>query len=152
MKPSEVDTVCTIIDSNLPAEFHGWPVYFGWDEIAVQHHVSVVPLGKWLELHLGFDPQVDITVQNWLTTPQQLMLEVTAGAIFHDPDGDLKRVRSKLEWHPNDRRISIGGFISDEQFIHFKRFWDYPHNNYNSEFVPHCQSVSRLHLLQLFVN
>ena len=99
---SEVDAVRTTIDSNLPEEFHGWPVHFGWDEVAVQHHVNVVPLGEWLESHLGFDPQVDITVQNWLTTPQQLLLEVTAGAVFHDPDGALKRVRNKLEWYPND--------------------------------------------------
>ena len=99
---SEVDTVRRIIDSGLPEEFHGWPARFGWDEVAVQHHVNVVSLEKWLESHLGFDPQVDITVQNWLTTPQQLLLEVTAGAVFHDPNGDLKRVRSKLEWYPND--------------------------------------------------
>ena len=99
---SEVDAVRTIIDSNLPTEFHGWPVYFGWDEMPVQHHVNVVPLGEWLKSHLGFNPQVNITVQDWLTTPQQLLLEVTAGAVLHDPDGDLKRVRSKLEWYPND--------------------------------------------------
>ena len=99
---SEVDTVRRIIDSGLPEEFHGWPARFGWDEVAVQHHVNVVSLEKWLESHLGFDPQMDITVQNWLTTPQQLLLEVTAGAVFHDPNGDLKRVRSKLEWYPND--------------------------------------------------
>ena len=99
---SEVDTIRRIIDSGLPEEFHGWPARFGWDEVAVQHHVNVVSLEKWLESHLGFDPQVDITVQNWLTTPQQLLLEVTAGAVFHDQNGDLKRVRSKLEWYPND--------------------------------------------------
>ena len=99
---SEVDAVRTIIDSSLPAEFHGWPVYFGWDEVAVQHHVNIAPLGEWLESHLGFNPQADITVQNWLTTPQQLLLEATAGAVFHDPDGNLKRVRSKLEWYPSD--------------------------------------------------
>ncbi len=99
---SEVDAVRTIIDSNLPTEFHGWHVRFGWDEVAVQHHVHVVPLGEWLKSHLGFNPQVKITVQNWLTTPQQLLLGVTAGAVFHDPDGDLKRVRSNLEWYPKD--------------------------------------------------
>ena len=99
---SEVDTIRTIIDSSLPEEFHNLPVYFGWDEVAVQHHVNVATLGEWLESHLGFDPQVDITVQNWLTTPQQLLLEVTAGAVFHDPNEDLKRVRGKLEWYPND--------------------------------------------------
>ncbi len=99
---SDVDVVRTIIDSSLPEEFHGWPVYFGWDEVAVQHHVHVAPLGEWLKSHLGFDLQVDITVQSWLTTPQQLLLEVTAGAVFHDPAGDLKRVRNKLEWYPDD--------------------------------------------------
>ena len=99
---SEVDAIRTIIDSELPEEFHGLPVRFGWDEVAVQHHVSVVTLEEWLESHLEFDPQVDITVQNWLTTPQQLLLEVTTGAVFHDPDGDLKRVCSKLAWYPND--------------------------------------------------
>ena len=99
---SEVNAVRTIIDSGLPEEFHGWPVRFGWDEVAVQHHVHVGTLGQWLESHLGFDPQVDITSQNWLTTPQQLLLEVTTGAVFHDPDSDLKRIRSKLEWYPND--------------------------------------------------
>ena len=98
----EVDAVRKIIDSGLPEEFHGWPVYFGWDEVAVQHHVNVAPLEEWLESHLGFDPRADITVQNWLTAPQQLLLEVTAGSVFHDSDGDLKRVRSKLEWYPND--------------------------------------------------
>ena len=99
---SEVDVVRTIIGSSLPAEFHSWPVYFGWDEVAVQHHVTVASLETWFESHLGFNPQVDITVQNWLTTPQQLLLEVTAGAVFHDPDGNLKRVRSRLEWYPSD--------------------------------------------------
>ena len=43
---SEVDTVRRIIDSNLPEEFHGWPARFGWDEVAVQHHVNVVSLEK----------------------------------------------------------------------------------------------------------
>ncbi len=102
LEPSDVDAVRTIIDASLPEEFHGWSVRFGWDEIPVQHHVNVVPLGEWLKSHLGFNPQVKITVQNWFTTPQQLLLGVTAGAVFHDPDGDLKRVRSNLEWYPKD--------------------------------------------------
>lgn len=99
---SQVNATHAAIDSGLPAEFHGWPVRFGWDEVAVQHHVSVLTLEEWLKSHLGFDPQVSITTQNWLTTPQQLLLEVTEGAVFYDPDGELERVRSKLEWYPND--------------------------------------------------
>ena len=99
---SEVDTTRKTINSGLPEEFHGWPVQFGWDEVSVQHHVRVVTLEEWLESHLGFNPQVDISIQNWLMTPQQLLLEVTEGAVFCDPEGDLRRVRSKLQWYPDD--------------------------------------------------
>ena len=99
---SEVDATRKTINFGLPEEFHGWSVQFGWDEVAVQHHVNVITLKEWLESHLGFDPQVDISVQNWLMTPQQLLLEVTEGAVFCDPDGDLGGVRSKLQWYPDD--------------------------------------------------
>ena len=99
---SEVDATRKTINPGLPEEFHGWSVQFGWDEIAVQHHVDVVTLEEWLKSHLGFDPQVNISVKNWLMTPQQLLLEVTKGEVFHDPDGDLERVRSKLKWYPDD--------------------------------------------------
>ena len=49
---SQVDATRAAIDSGLPAEFQGWPVRFGWDEVAVQHHVSVLTLEEWLASHL----------------------------------------------------------------------------------------------------
>ena len=96
------DFLCKVLCISRIFCFHGWPVQFGWDEVAVQHHVNVITLEEWLKSHLGFDPQVVISVQNWLMTPQQLLLEVTEGAAFYDPDGDLRRVRSKLQWYPDD--------------------------------------------------
>lgn len=98
----EVEGARAAIDSGLPETFRGWPVYFGWDEVAVQHHVEVSTLEEWLTAHLGFDLQGEIGIQNWLAMPQQLLLEVTAGAVFHDADGSLGRVRKKLAWYPDD--------------------------------------------------
>ena len=43
-----------------------------------------------------------VSTRDWLATPQQLLLEVTAGAVFHDPTGDLTSVRETLAWYPDD--------------------------------------------------
>jgi Domain of unknown function (DUF4037) len=90
------------IDANLPDEFRGWPTRFGWDAVPVSHHVEIAPLGEWLRVQLGFDPRQGISVQDWLSTPQQTLLEVTGGAVFHDGLGELTAVRESLAWYPHD--------------------------------------------------
>jgi hypothetical protein len=90
------------VDEGLPEEFRGWPTRFGWDEHPVVHRVRVTTLAAWLEEQLGFDPRGGMTSNDWLTTPQQLLLEVTAGAVFHDGLGELAPLRSELEWYPRE--------------------------------------------------
>jgi Domain of unknown function (DUF4037) len=99
---SEVEEVRAVVDAGLPDKFHGWPVRFGWDKVAPRHHVEVTTLDEWLTEQLGFDPRGEISTRNWLTMPQQLLLEVTEGAVFFDPDGALAGVRTALEWYPDD--------------------------------------------------
>jgi hypothetical protein len=43
-----------------------------------------------------------MTSPDWLTTPQQRLLEVTAGAVFHDGLGELEPLRRSLAWYPED--------------------------------------------------
>jgi hypothetical protein len=38
----------------------------------------------------------------WVTLPQQSLLEMTSGRIFRDDIGAVTRVRSALEWYPDD--------------------------------------------------
>ncbi len=90
------------IDSGLPESYRGWPTRFGWDAVPVSHHVQVTPLGEWLEEQLGFDPRRGMSARDWLVTPQQLLLEVTAGAVFHDGLGELRPLRESLRWYPDD--------------------------------------------------
>jgi len=97
-----VATVKETIDAGLPDEFRGWPTRYGWDEVPVSHHVEVAPLGEWLEGRLGFDPRGGIATRHWLATPQQILLELTSGGVFHDPGGDLAAVRAALAWYPDD--------------------------------------------------
>ena len=88
--------------AGLPTGFRGWAVCYGWDEVPVQHHVTVVPLDEWLTSRLGFNPETGISTVDWLITPQQLLLEVTGGGVFQDQDGRLEHIRADLAWYPDD--------------------------------------------------
>jgi hypothetical protein len=96
------DEVRDSVERDLPGEFRGWPTRYGWDDTPVQHHVAVAELGAWLEERLGLDPRAGLEAYDWLSLPQQLLLEVTGGAVFHDPDGELAALREGLSWYPDD--------------------------------------------------
>lgn len=98
----DVEDVRDAIDAGLPVEFRGWPTRFGWDDVPVTHHVEVAALGPWLEERIGFDAREAIEPLQWLCAPQQRLLEVVSGAVFHDPDGELAAVRAALAWYPRD--------------------------------------------------
>lgn len=91
-----------VMTAELPAEFQGWPTHFGWDAWPVTHHVEVTTLGQWLRGRLGFDPSEGVSLQAWLSTPQQRLLEATAGGVFHDEGGELSAVREALAWYPDE--------------------------------------------------
>lgn len=90
------------LDASMPEDFGGWPTRYGWDAAPVQSHIVVGTLRGWLVRQLGFDPTPGMRTMDWLTTPQQLLLEVTAGAVFHDDLGELTAVRDALAWYPRD--------------------------------------------------
>jgi Domain of unknown function (DUF4037) len=75
----------------VPAQFRGWPT-----------EALVVGIGTFLTGELGFDPRGGITTTDWLVTPQQALLSVTAGAVYHDGLGELEPVRHQLAWYPHE--------------------------------------------------
>jgi hypothetical protein len=77
--------------AGVPAQFRGWPT-----------EVVVVGIGTFLTWQLGFDPRGGITTTDWLVTPQQSLLSVTAGAVYHDGLGELEPVRRELAWYPRE--------------------------------------------------
>jgi hypothetical protein len=100
--PGDLAPVRAAIDGGLPAEYRGWPVAFGWDAVPVAHHVHVVPLADWLRAQLGCNPLAELTFVDWLTIPQQRLLGVVRGAVYHDPNGALAAVRERLDYFPPD--------------------------------------------------
>ena len=69
---------------------------------AVEHLVEVhEPQAVFVAL-LGFDPNRGVRLEDWLLTPSQLLLSVTAGAVFHDGLDVLRRAQEALGWYPQD--------------------------------------------------
>ena len=105
VEAAEVENVRQLIDQNLPAAFRERPVRYGWDAVPVQHHVNVSTLDDWLIDQFGFSVGAQLTTEQWLLAPQQRLLGITAGAVYHDSKGELNRVRSQLARFPDDVRM-----------------------------------------------
>ncbi|GIJ65529.1 DUF4037 domain-containing protein [Virgisporangium ochraceum] len=101
--PDEVGPVAGRLDA-LPAEFAGFPVRYGLSRTpeVVDHHVEVTTPGRFFRRHLGTDPAGGMAVADWVLAPTQVLRTLTAGAVFHDPAGDLARRREALGWYPDD--------------------------------------------------
>lgn len=97
-----VEEVTVAVDEGLPATYRGWPIRYGWDHVPVRHHVDVTTLRAWLVATLGIDASTGFSTIDWLLTPQQKLLEVTAGAVYHDDTAQLRHTREVLAWYPDD--------------------------------------------------
>jgi hypothetical protein len=51
---------------------------------------------------LGVDPAAGMSLADWLLAPTQTLASLTAGAVFHDPQGALAGRRAVLRWYPDD--------------------------------------------------
>jgi broad specificity phosphatase PhoE len=97
----DVERAAELVRRALPETVHGWPTHFGWDDIPARSWVEVSALEDWLMARLGLFPQDPVATLDWLLMPQQLILEITSGPVFHDEPGELGAVRARLEWYPD---------------------------------------------------
>ena len=95
-KKTSFDELRAQIAQRLPQKFSGYPTAFDVDS------VEVFDLTEYVDMTLGFDPRAGVKLRDWLSTPSQLLLEVTEGEVFHDGLRQLEGIRSALEWYPHD--------------------------------------------------
>jgi hypothetical protein len=98
---ADIAAVRAAVAAGLPETFAGHPVRYGWDDVPVDHHVTVTTLPEWLFEQLGVDATRGMGVADWLATPQQRLLGVIGGAVYADHGGGLERVRRELAWYPD---------------------------------------------------
>ncbi|MFC0673917.1 DUF4037 domain-containing protein [Brachybacterium hainanense] len=87
----------------LPAEHRGFPTrWFSLASGAIDDHLEVDTLAGWLAARL---PTITTTVPDsarWLATPQQHLLQLTQGEVFHDDTAELTALRQAHAWYPAD--------------------------------------------------
>jgi len=110
----EATAVSAILSNNLPSTFRGYPVHFGPPDeegtrLLVQNHVGpiahrieVTTVRCFFQNYMALDPFADLSVADWLTTPQQLLLGATTGQVYVDGLGQLTAVRHRLAYYPHD--------------------------------------------------
>ena len=102
--------ISNVLDEELPAEFIGHSTNF---EIAVdedqrgkvrskKHNIDVETIDEFFGRYLGCNPYGEISVADWLTFPEQKLLTVTSGRVFHDGLGELEPIRQKYRYYPKD--------------------------------------------------
>ena len=117
----------------LPPTFHGYPTNFTAPNPLdagvrllepgisgqINHHIAVMTIGGFLESALGISTADALSARDWLTFPEQKLLEVTGGAIYHDGLGMLMPLREQLAYYPHDvwlyRLASQWQRISEEE-------------------------------------
>lgn len=97
--------VSRTLGERLPREFLGYPVAFlepgARAERPLSHRVEFHEPQEWFTARLGCSPAGALSVRHWLSIPQQRLLELTAGEVFHDDLG-IQEVRDSLAWYPRD--------------------------------------------------
>ncbi|WP_079571745.1 DUF4037 domain-containing protein [Krasilnikoviella flava] len=104
----DVATVDAQLEATLPAEHRGLPTRFAttWEPV-VRHRVEVATPRGFARSRLGLDPVTDLDAAGWLSLTGQSVLEVTAGAVFHDGPGELTAIRETLRWYPHDLWLHV---------------------------------------------
>ena len=101
VEEADVEAAGVALDA-LPDEHRGWPTRVGSDRIPFRVHVDVWTVSGWVKDRLGVDPRPGLSALDWLALPQQLLLEATAGTVFHDGLRELEPLRRSLDWYPHD--------------------------------------------------
>jgi hypothetical protein len=104
-----------MLSRKLPRTFMGYPTNFtppdpadngtqllaATTEGPINHRVEVLPLQGFFRDYLGVALRDPLTPADWLTLPEQKLLAVTAGDVFHDEIG-LAAIRERLAYYPRD--------------------------------------------------
>ncbi len=112
--PALKNKIAKALANHLPYEFMGYSTSFGKPESngvrhavkvtsgTVSHMINISAVRSFFQARLGFDPYQSITAVDWLTFPQQRLLELTSGEVYYDGLNELRKLRAKLAYYPKD--------------------------------------------------
>lgn len=110
------NTLDKALRHQLPLSFRGYPVNFSepdWSDGGTQrmqsigagpvrHLIQIETVDGFVRRCLGVDLAAELGPLDWLALPEQALLEITAGAVYHDGLGTLEPARQRFAYHPHD--------------------------------------------------
>ena len=107
--------VYDVLRQELPLLFHGYSTHFGkpnpqdhgvhvsedTETGPVEHLIAIETIPAYWQKTGMIEPLCEPMVTEWLTIPQQQLLEWTAGKVFHDDYG-LESFHQRFAWYPRD--------------------------------------------------
>ena len=95
---SEASVIHRNIIAHLPESFRGFPTRR--DESA--DNIVVTTVSKWLQDNLSIADIDELKISDWLSFPQQHLLQFTGGALFSNSLGQYEHAKKILSWYPDD--------------------------------------------------
>jgi Domain of unknown function (DUF4037) len=89
------------LEKQLPATFLGYPVRYHFGTGDCLHQVRVWTMQRFVKARLGFDIAGELSPTDWLSFPQQRLLTLTKGMVYHDGVG-IEAVRARFAYYPQD--------------------------------------------------
>jgi hypothetical protein len=108
------ERISQTLSSKLPYQFMGYSTNYSKpdpngvrhpEKIStgrVNHMVHIYTVKSFFAARLKLDPSKRITVTDWLTFPQQRLLELVSGEVYYDALHELQKAREKLQYYPHD--------------------------------------------------
>jgi hypothetical protein len=102
-----------VLRNNLQVDFLGYSVnYNSGDNIGVRlpitvdkgpvnHFVEFYTVKDFLSKRLGMESVESLTDADWLSIPEQRLLEIISGKIFVDKLNELEKIRETISYYPN---------------------------------------------------
>lgn len=107
------DEIERVLGQRLPYEIRGYGTHFDPPDLSrgvlavaqsrpIRHGVTFHTTASFFNEYLGRDPRSDLSVEDWMTFPEQRLRTIASGRVFHDGLGALEPIRSALRYYPHD--------------------------------------------------
>lgn len=85
----------------------------------VNHLIEITTINNFLSKYIDIKDIKNVKLLDWLKIPEQGLIEVTEGEVFHDGLNRLKEIRDKLNIYPEDilrlKLASLWNYIAKEE-------------------------------------
>ena len=106
------DIILASLRQRLPRSFAGYSTHFlplPGDSPIMQEAgpgpfnplIEIFTIKNYFVEYLGYDIDQELQISDWLSFPEQKLLSLVSGAVFHD-DLELQSIRQRLHYYPHD--------------------------------------------------